>query len=191
MSQNDLRQPRSDPIDNVTWEPATSLKPNWWNPNRVFKPELRLLEHSIIQTGWMQPVIVNLDRLIIDGWHRWRLAQDSKELQRRYGGLVPVVVLPLAEDEAMAMTVRINRAKGVHVAVEMHALVARLLQEFEWPREKVATEIGATLKEVDVLAQDGIFALKRTAEWSYSQAWYPAETGTKYAADAVQEEAIP
>lgn len=170
-----------DPIDAVSWKPASQLRPNWWNPNRVFKPELRLLERSMLSTGWMQPILVNPDMLIIDGFHRWRLAQDSKAMQQRWGGLVPVVVIPVPEDEAMALTVRINRAKGVHVAVEMHSLVARLLTEHSWPRERIAKEIGASLAEVDTLAQEGVFALKRIADWSYSKAWYPEETGTKYA----------
>lgn len=168
-----------DPIDKVEWVAATSLRANDWNPNRVFTPELRLLEHNLLTIGWVQPILANTGRLIIDGFHRWRLSQDSQKVMQRWGGLVPVAVLDIPDDEAMALTVRMNRAKGSHVAVHMHALVARLLTDHGWTRQQVGKAIGATLDEVDVLAQDGVFAIKRTADWAYSKAWYPEETGTR------------
>lgn len=165
----------TDPIDAITWRDAGDLRANHWNPNRVHKPELRLLEHSLVTTGWIQPILINEHDLIIDGFHRWRLSQDSKKVSERWGGKVPTAVLPVDDPTAMAITVRINRAKGSHVAVEMHALVTDLLTTYGWSREQVAKEIGATLHEVDTLAQEGVFAAKGTANWSYSPAWYPAE----------------
>jgi ParB-like chromosome segregation protein Spo0J len=164
-----------NPIDNIVWIEASQLKANGWNPNRVHKPELKLLEHSLLKTGWIQPVLINKNNMIIDGFHRWRLSQDSKAVIEAFGGKVPTAQLPVEDDEAMAITVRINRAKGTHVAIEMHKLVLQLLTQYEWTREKVAKEIGATLDEVDTLAQEGVFAAKNIAKWAYSQAWYPIE----------------
>jgi ParB-like chromosome segregation protein Spo0J len=163
------------PIDEIVWIQASELKANGWNPNRVHKPELKLLEHSLLKTGWIQPVLINKNNMIIDGFHRWRLSQDSKAVIEAFGGKVPTAQLPVEDDEAMAITVRINRAKGTHVAVEMHKLVLQLLTQYEWTREQVAKEIGATLDEVDTLAQEGVFAAKNIAKWSYSPAWYPIE----------------
>jgi len=165
----------SDPINNIQWRDASDLRANHWNPNRVRKQELRLLEHSLLTTGWIQPILVNEHDLIIDGFHRWRLSQDSKKVTAKWGGKVPTAVLPVDDPTAMAITVRINRAKGSHVAVEMHALVTDLLTVHGWSREQVAKEIGATVHEVDVLAQEGVFAARKIKDWAYSQAWYPAE----------------
>lgn len=175
----------SDPIDQITWVAATDLRANDWNPNRVFSPELKLLEHNLLSIGWVQPVLANRNNLIIDGFHRWRLTQDSTAIQGRWGGLVPVAFLDLADDEAMALTVRMNRAKGTHVAVHMHQLVARLLSDHAWTVERVQEAIGATRQEVETLAQEGVFALKKIDQWAYSKAWYPAETGTR-----TQDEAL-
>lgn len=173
-----------DPIDRIQWQDAATLRANDWNPNRVFTPELRLLKANLLRMGWVQPVLVNPAGLIIDGFHRVTLTLTDREVRDRWGQSVPTAVMDVAEDEAMAMTVAMNRAKGVHVAVGMHALVARLLGEWAWSRERVAQSIGATVKEVDVLAQDGVFALKGIDKWAYSQAWYPAETGTRLQEDA-------
>ena len=168
-----------DPISSIKWINAGELKSNYWNPNRVHKQELKLLEHSLLSTGWIQPVLANKNGIIIDGFHRWRLTQDSAKVKARWGGLLPVATLDVEDDVAMAITVRINRAKGTHVAVEMNKLVHALLVQYGWTREEVAKEIGGTLQEVDLLAQDGVFAMKGIAKWAYSQAWYPAENNGK------------
>jgi hypothetical protein len=79
-----------DPISNIEWRDASTLNANDYNPNVVFTPELRLLERSLLLTGWVQPVLVQRAELtIIDGFHRSRLAQDSERLRERYAGKVP------------------------------------------------------------------------------------------------------
>lgn len=162
-----------DPIDSIKWVSASDLHANAWNPNRVHRAELRLLEHSLLSTGWIQPLLVNPNHLIIDGFHRWRLSQDSKKVKARWGGEVPVAVLPVTDPEAMLITVRINRAKGTHVGIEMSKLVHLLLTEHGYTREQIAQGIGATKDEVDLLAQDDVFDELEIASHAYSKAWYP------------------
>jgi hypothetical protein len=176
----------TDPIDRIQWVPVEDLDANGYNPNRVHKQELRLLERSLLSTGWIQPILVNTDMLIIDGFHRWRLSQDSKRIRERYRGRVPVAVLNIDRPAAMLMTVRVNRAKGTHVAVHMSAIVRELIEVHGLPPEQIADEMGATLDEVHLLAQDGVFAVKGIADWSYSPAWYPAETSKSKVVKAPQ-----
>ena len=172
----------ADPINQVQWRLASSLHANSWNPNVVFTPELKLLERSILKCGWIQPIIVNPDGLVIDGFHRWRLSQDSEALQKRYAGRVPVVVMALSKPEAMLLTIRINRAKGSHVAVQMSVIVKELVDEHHYDRQEIAQNIGATLDEIDLLYQDGVFKLKNIKDYKYSKAWYPRETkGVRHA----------
>lgn len=178
----------NDPINNIEWRDASTLYANGWNPNRVHKPELRLLEHSLLSTGWIQPILVNKNGMVIDGFHRWRLSQDSKAVTARYKGKIPVAVIPIEDDAAMALTVRINRAKGTHVAVEMHKLVQALVEQYGWSREQVATEIGAHRNEVDLLLQEGVFTAKDIKNWAYSKAWYPAETTHEKADESADSE---
>ncbi|ACF33968.1 ParB-like nuclease domain protein [Mycobacterium phage Philly] len=164
-----------DPINAIRWVPADTLDPNAWNPNRVHRPELRLLERSLLLTGWIQPLLVNPDRLIIDGFHRWRLSQDSPAVRKRWRGKVPVAVLDVDRPTAMLMTIRINRAKGTHSAIEMSAIVHELLNKHHLDPDQIAVEIGGTREEVDLLAQDGVFAARDIPNWAYSQAWYPKD----------------
>lgn len=171
-----------DPIGHVQWLPVDELDGNRWNPNTVHKPELRLLEHSLLKNGWIQPILVSPARIVIDGFHRWSLSKDSPRVRERWSGRVPCAVLDVDEPNAMLLTIRINRAKGTHVAVGMSRIVRELLDEHGYEPQQIAIEIGATLDEVHLLAQDGVFAVKDIAKWSYSPAWYPAEDGKRRAA---------
>ena len=148
----------SDPIDKIKWMVASKLRANDWNPNIVFEPELKLLEANIMETGWIQPIIANVGLLIIDGFHRYMLATTSKPMLAKYGGLVPVVVLDIPDPEAMLLTIRMNRAKGTHVALRMGDVVRRLSREHGLSKEQILAGIGGTAKEVDMLtASDDFF----------------------------------
>lgn len=155
------------------------LTANDYNPNVVFNQELRLLERSIQKTGWVQPIIISRDNIIIDGFHRWRLAQDSAALKKKYGGRVPCVRMDVGPDVAMILTIRMNRAKGTHVAVRMSAVIKRLIDDYGWDPQQVALEIGGTLAEVTLLYQDSIFKARKIADYRYSKAWVPIETNAK------------
>lgn len=169
----------SDPISNVQWLACDTLSPNLYNPNVVFDAELRLLELSILATGWVQLILVSRALTIIDGFHRWSLAKQSKAMLERYGAQVPCAVLDVDEAHAKLITVRINRAKGSHVAARMSDLVKSLIDEHGLLPEEVAVGIGAHRTEVDLLYQDSIFKARNLDKASYSRAWVPAESTTE------------
>lgn len=169
----------NDPINNIQWRDASELNGNDYNPNVVFTPELKLLERSILKTGWVQPVLVSKDGIIIDGFHRWRLSQDSKLMKEKYKGKLPCAVLDIDRPTAMILTVRMNRAKGSHVALQMSEIVHQLIDEHKLDPEQIAQEIGATRDEIDLLYQDGVFKMKNIKDYKYSKAWYPIETNAK------------
>lgn len=186
----------ADPIDTVQWLPAAEVHPNEWNPNRVMRPELRLLERSLLLTGWVQPLLVaqrcqggDLDHdhdprppecsgyLIVDGYHRWRLSLESPAVRQRWGGLVPCAVLDLDRASAMLLTVRINRAKGAHGSVAMSALVRALVHEEGVSEERICDDLGAGPEEVALLLAEGVLKARKAEQWSYSKAWHPVEDG--------------
>jgi ParB-like chromosome segregation protein Spo0J len=165
----------NDPIDNIKWLKASELDGNDYNPNVVFTPELKLLERSLIKTGWVQPVLVSRDYIIIDGFHRWRLSQDSSAMKERYKGMLPCAILDIDKPTAMILTIRMNRAKGSHVAVQMSEIIHQLIDEHNLDPDEIAQEIGATKDEISLLYQDGVFKMKNIKDYKYSKAWYPAE----------------
>jgi hypothetical protein len=169
----------SDPLSRIEWHPAVSLVANAWNPNMVLGPELRLLERSILRTGWVQPVLVRLDAtrpVIIDGFHRVMLSLE-KPLRDRYHGEVPCSVLNVSVAEAMMMTVRINAAKGSHRAIRMAELVRSLRDVEGVSVADIVEGTGLLPAEVERLYTDDVFTARDIANYRYSKAWEPdAET---------------
>lgn len=164
-----------DPIENIQWIDVKDLVANDYNPNMVFNQELKSLERNILDIGWVQPIIVSKDNIIIDGFHRTMLSRDSKKLQDKYKGKVPCVVFDVPRDKAMILTVRMNRAKGSHVALRMNKMVQELVNEYDWDISELATELGATNKEIELLLQKNVFKVFKTEiqKYKYSKAWYP------------------
>jgi hypothetical protein len=164
---------KTDPIENIQWLDARTLKANHYNPNMVMNSELRLLERSIALQGWVQPVLVTPQNTIIDGFHRATLSKTSKQLIKKYNYMVPCAVLNMPEHRAMCLTVRINRAKGEHQSLKMADLVKTLSEKHLMEEQEIAQEIGATLEEVRLLLAENIFKRRNIDKHSYSQAWIP------------------
>ena len=162
-----------EPIDNVKWVDVDTLNPNDYNPNVVLNQEMKLLKFSILKTGWIQPVLISKDGVIIDGYHRYWLSKNDKDIRKKYGGRCPCCTLNLNEAERKLLTVRINRAKGNHVAVKMHELVTSVIGEHGYPVEQVAESIGATKEEIDVLLKENVFEAMNIKRHKYSRAWVP------------------
>jgi len=163
------------PIDNHIWIPSKDLDPNFWNPNVVFTPELKLLEQNILKLGWVHALLINSNTMIIDGYHRWWLSINSEEIQARDAQEVPCVILDISNREAMMQTVAMNRARGTHVAERMSHLVQRLINEEDASIEEVAEGIGASEEEVNLLLVGNIFKHRNLDKYEYSKAWIPIE----------------
>ena len=116
----------TQPIDTVRWIPRTLVRPNAYNPNAQLDSAHLMLIESIQDSGWTSAIVVRPDPdadgrfLIVDGEHRWRAAEalgfDS----------VPIVLLDANPTEAIAATVKHNRARGAHGIKETLALIHTL-----------------------------------------------------------------
>ena len=101
------------------------LQPNKWNPNRMSSETYAKEVTSVKTHGFVVPIIVRtLDDgalEIIDGEHRWRVAQELGMSQ------VPVVNLGSVPDaQAKKLTITANELRGVPEPVLMAALVSDL-----------------------------------------------------------------
>ena len=162
------------PISNVEWVDVEKLSANDYNPNVVFSKEMELLKFSLLKQGWIQPVLVTQDYVIIDGFHRSSLAKADKEVAAMTNGKVPVVIMNLTEPERMLLTIRINRAKGSHVAVKMSDIIKSLVNDHGMPVKDICKEIGATKDEVELLMMENVFKKHNVdKESKYSKAWVP------------------
>lgn len=162
------------PISNVIWIKVEELKANDYNPNHVLHQEMQLLAHSILHNGWLQPIIINTDKTIVDGYHRATLLKTNQKLYNLTDGLIPCVTVNLSDAECKLLTIRINRAKGTHTAYKMHDVIKELHYDYNIPVNVLAKEIGANKEEIELLICDNIFQKEKfTEDTLYSQAWIP------------------
>lgn len=161
------------PIDHVEWRNVMDLRANDYNPNTVLGPEYALLRQSLLDLGWVQPVIIAPDGTIIDGFHRVRLTVTDELLRAEFDGHVPCVVMPMNRAEAIITTIRMNRAKGSHSALKMHVVVRELIDEHGMSPDDVGEALGAERTEVDLLYQEDVFKALKVDEVAYSTAWEP------------------
>lgn len=146
------------------------LKPNPWNPNKVMKPEMDLLELSVRKSGFCFPIVVIRENeqsyMIVDGFHRHLVA---KNLKMEY---VPVVILDEPVDELMNATIRFNRARGTHQIDRMSNIVAELI-ESGCSCEEIRKNLGMDADEVLRLKQNsGIASIFKDTD--FSPAWIPS-----------------
>lgn len=164
----------NEPVDCVQWVKKESVVTNDYNPNTVAPPEMKLLELSIIADGFTQPIVVCPDDskyVVVDGFHRQRVAKKNK-MENRFFGYVPVVSIRKNRNELidrMAATIRHNRARGVHGVRPMTDIVIHLLQA-GMDDKSVAKELGMDVEEVLRFKQvSGLPELFK--DHSYSNSW--------------------
>lgn len=163
-----------DPVGVVRWVPLSLVKGNDYNPNKVAPPEMRLLEVSITEDGYTQPIVAFKDPdgkgyTVVDGFHRYRVARENKSINARLRGHVPLVVIDKPPEERMASTIRHNRARGKHGVAPMSEIVATLAQA-GWEDARIGVALGMDPDEVLRLKQQtGLPDLFKDRE--FSEAW--------------------
>lgn len=166
---------KSEPVDCVLWVKNSTVSANDYNPNSVAPPEMKLLEHSIAEDGYTQPIVTwknETGNEVIDGFHRHRVGKESAIVRDRVLGYLPVVVINndrQDKNDRMASTIRHNRARGEHKVDSMADIVVELKRRF-WSDAKIATELGMDSDEVLRLQQvTGLASLFLDRE--FSEAW--------------------
>lgn len=166
---------KNEPVDFVRWVLAEKVTANDYNPNSVAPPEMKLLEHSISEDGYTQPIVSWVRdgvHEVVDGFHRHRVGRESVVVRERIHGYLPTVAINGDRQEKgdrMAATIRHNRARGEHRVESMAEIVVELKRRF-WSDEKIAKELGMDSDEVLRLTQvTGLAGL--FADRDFSEAW--------------------
>lgn len=151
---------KSEPVDFIRWEKNDNVVANDYNPNKVAPTEMKLLELSIANDGYTQPIVTwsNQEKgktEVIDGFHRNRVGRESKVVSQRVKGYLPVVDIRTeqsSKNDRMASTIRHNRARGKHQIDAMSEIVIELKNR-NWANKRIARELGMDEEEVLRLCQ--------------------------------------
>lgn len=181
----------SEPVDCVQWVLADEVHANDYNPNSVAPPEMKLLEHSIMEDGYTQPIVAwpqNGSYEVVDGFHRNRVGKESQAVASRIHGYLPIVRIKSEQSDLtdrMASTIRHNRARGKHRVEAMTDIVVELKRR-NWSDEKIGKNLGMDADEVLRLTQiSGIAEMFSDKEFSAS--WDLADVGPEDSEGVVLE----
>lgn len=159
------------PVSRLQWVPADSVYANDYNPNKVAPPEMKLLELSIREDGFTQPIVVWKTEYgfeVVDGFHRHLV---GKKIGLSH---LPVVVINDSRadrGDRIAATIRHNRARGKHQVQAMSEIIMELSRR-NWSDKRIAKELGMDADEVLRLKQiTGLAEL--FADEEFSEAWNP------------------
>jgi ParB-like chromosome segregation protein Spo0J len=149
---------KNEPVDFVKWVACENVVANDYNPNKVAPPEMELLEISIMNDGYTQPVVTfpNDGKIeVVDGFHRTRVSKESKVVRQRVFGYTPTVIIRKEQtdkNDRIASTIRHNRARGKHQIDAMSEIVLELKNR-NWKNERIARELGMDEEEILRLCQ--------------------------------------
>mgnify|MGYP001120871190 CR=1 FL=1 len=166
------------PAYNVIAVPIERIVPNTYNPNSVAPPELNLLYKSIKEDGYTMPIVCyhsDSDGMyvIVDGFHRYRVMLEHKDIYERERGLLPVTVIDKPLSDRMASTIRHNRARGSH-DVDLMSNIVKELHELGRSDSWISKHLGMDKDELLRLKQiTGLAALFR--DINFGQAWVPED----------------
>lgn len=165
---------KTEPVDCVLWVKNESLTANDYNPNAVAPPEMKLLEHSILEDGYTQPIVA-WDKKdiyeVVDGFHRHRVGKECEDVKNRIHGYLPIAVINTEKSDRgdrIASTIRHNRARGKHQVERMSDIVLELKRR-NWTNERIAKNLGMDEDEILRLCQiTGLAELFSDQEFSKS-----------------------
>ena len=173
---------KNEPVDFVKWVKNDNVIANDYNPNKVAPPEMELLEVSIMNDGYTQPIVTwdNQEKgkiEVIDGFHRNRVGKESKIVAKRIQGYLPVVNIrkeQSGKNDRIASTIRHNRARGKHQVDAMSEIVIELKNR-NWTNQRISKQLGMDEEEVLRLCQiSGIDNLFNDSD--FSNAWESSDT---------------
>lgn len=165
----------NEPVDCVVWVKSDNVVANDYNPNSVAPPEMKLLQKSIENDGYTQPIVTWMaddKHEVVDGFHRSRVGKEVKQIQERIFNYLPVVVVnedSAARGDRIASTIRHNRARGKHSIDGMAEIVLELKRR-NWSDKKIGEDLGMDPDEVLRLSQITGLA-EMFADREFSQAW--------------------
>lgn len=162
------------PVYNVIRVPIEKIVPNTYNPNAVAPPELELLYDSIKEDGYTMPIVcyysVNEDLyIIVDGFHRYRVMLEHKDIYDREEGMLPVSVIDKPLTDRMASTIRHNRARGSH-DVDLMSNIVKELHDMGRSDAWISKHLGMDKDEILRLKQiTGLASLFKNI--NFGKAW--------------------
>jgi ParB-like chromosome segregation protein Spo0J len=157
------------PVLNVQLIPMDKVEPNSYNPNRMQHKIMKLLKLSIIEDGFLFPVLVIHDAtrdlyVIVDGEHRYHAMKSLKAEH------LPCIVLQRDISERRVMTERMNKTRGMHLLEKKKENFIALLEEGKFTLPELSQKMALEAEEIVIYKKKGSI-VEEFKDSEFSNAW--------------------
>lgn len=158
------------PVMDTIMVDYTMIKANDYNPNSVPKDKMRLLKQSILDNGFLFPIVTIYDEeiekyVIVDGFHRYTVLGELKQEE------IPIIVLDHDINQRMYTTVQMNKAKGFH-QVDLDADIIKNLIEQGQTEKQISKHLEIDIETIHRYKQmSGILSIFKNVNYSNSWEW--------------------
>jgi len=155
----------------IVWLKPDEIKPNDYNPNFMPQETFKDTIDDIKKNGFFGAIIINKDKIIIDGEHRWRA------LKVLGAEKIPCIIESKASKNdvlSKTLTIRLNRERGYLVPSE----TGKLLQSMtEVPIDILSSNTAIPMEELVILIQTQFDpSLKQFSESDQRTQWGDIES---------------
>ncbi len=92
----------------VVKEKVENIKLDQTNPNEMSKIKMHGLKETIRKFGFLEPIIIDQDNVMVDGEHRFRILKDLGEKE------IPVIRINASTIDKKIIRQTMNKLRGVH-----------------------------------------------------------------------------
>lgn len=162
---------KNHPTDYTRWVKSERVQANDYNPNKVAKPEMKLLSDSIKMSGITMNVVAVHDAdsdvdIVVDGFHRKSIIGSDDSISHGY---IPLSTVGHGMAQRRAATIAHNRARGKHEVELMVAMLEGALNDGE-EEVKIAKHWGMEAEELIRLKRESGIG-SHYANQPHSKAW--------------------
>jgi hypothetical protein len=128
------------------------------------------LRQSIVEHGITHPIVVTEDDVVLDGYHRLRIARELGLAP----STIPTTVVPgLDEDGRATLAITLNFARRQLSTDEQRALVRRLRREFGWSFRQIEAATGIPKSTCLLWCEEEQTDLEGSRRFSGVRDWTP------------------
>lgn len=147
-----------------------------WRATHVLKPDLELLQQSIVDYGLLSPIIIQKkSSVVIDGYHRWVAIRSHKQLASEYKDSVPALIFDIDDIDAMLLHLRLNRGRGDIFAYNMSTIIKDIVFSGKYDEDEVGELLNMNAIELDMMLDGSLLKSRKVKDHTYSKAWVPIE----------------
>lgn len=176
----------------ISYINGKDLQPAPWRSTYVLKTDMKVLQKSLEDYGWIQPIVAQEGtNVIIDGFYRAFIAGNSKAIKKRDKGLIPVKFVDCDDIEAMLMHVRLNRGRGSQFGKGVSNIVKSVIKARAYDVTDLREMLSMSREEFDLMLDGTLLKQRKIDQHQYSRAWVPIEAPAGSAEQKVSIERPP